>query len=230
MGTGARVWVTRTLPGAEATASRLTVMGYHPVVAPLLEVRYHPDAMAKAPAARDIACLALTSPNAISAIAGASEPFLTLPTYAVGDATAKAARDAGFMDVHSASGDIHDLAVLIRAQAPWGTVFTPGAQLPAGDLPALLADRQVIRLPVYSTEETGIAIPDDIAITLIHSPRAGQALAWRLGELHTRMHIIAISDAAARPFIGLPMVSITTADHPDEEAMLRALGNSTSAV
>ena len=33
------IWVTRTQPGAEATAGRLRAMGFDPLVAPLLEVR-----------------------------------------------------------------------------------------------------------------------------------------------------------------------------------------------
>ena len=34
-----RLWVTRARPGAEATAERLTAMGHHPLVSPLLAVR-----------------------------------------------------------------------------------------------------------------------------------------------------------------------------------------------
>ncbi|WP_415491802.1 uroporphyrinogen-III synthase, partial [Brevundimonas diminuta] len=46
--------------------------------------------------------------------------FRRHPVFAVGDATAEAARAAGFADVRSAAGDIHALARLIAAEAPPG--------------------------------------------------------------------------------------------------------------
>ncbi|WP_297799010.1 uroporphyrinogen-III synthase [uncultured Brevundimonas sp.] len=231
MANGPRVWVTRTLPGAQATADRLRAMGFDPVVRPLLEVRALPDAMAQAPDPATLACIALTSPNTLDAMGKAARPYLDLPAFAVGDATARAAQAAGFKDVRSASGDIHDLARLISACAPSGTVFAPGAAIPAGDLPVLLPDRTVIRLPLYATQETDAAIPEGIRFALIHSPRAGAILAAKLAQTPAAaLNIIAISPAAARPLEGLPDVRICIAEHPDEEAMLNALGNSAEAV
>lgn len=225
-----RVWVTRTLPGARDTAERLRALGYEPVVQPLLEVRPIAGAMLKAPPADGIAALALTSPNGVAALSGHVPAYAHLPAFAVGDTTATAAREAGFRNVSSASADIHALARLIAAKAPHGTVFAPGAALPAGDLPALLPDRTIIRLPVYETVETQAPIPASVDIALVHSPRAGKALAALLETTPTPMQVVAISEAAAKPLAALGCAHITVADHPDEEAVLRALGNSQSAV
>ncbi|WP_292052711.1 MULTISPECIES: uroporphyrinogen-III synthase [unclassified Brevundimonas] len=226
----ARIWVTRTLPGAEATAARLRLMGHVPLVRPLLAVRTLEGAMNAAPFPHEIACLALTSPNTLDAIRNDIARYSSLPAYAVGDTTACAARKAGFKHVFSASGDIQALADMIRREAPIGPVFAPGAQRPAGDLPALLPDRNVIRLAVYATDETDVTIPEDIDLALVHSPRAARALAKLLSISPRPLDVIAISQAAAQPFSGFSDVHVTIADHPDEDAMLRTLGNSSSAV
>ena len=55
------------------------------------------------------AALAFTSVNGVAAFA-ALTPRRDRPVFAVGDATAQAAHDAGFADVLSASGDLRDLA------------------------------------------------------------------------------------------------------------------------
>lgn len=225
-----RVWITRTQPGAQATAARLTALGYEPVVRPLLRVQTLANAMDAAPAASALACIALTSPNTLLAMGDGTAPYASLPAYAVGDTTARAAKDAGFIDVRSAAGDIHALAALIRQDAPMGPVFAPGAARPAGNLPALLDDRSVLRLPVYETVDTFEPVPSDIDAVMIHSPRAGQALANALQATPSLPMIVAISSAAARPFVHLSHLQISIADHPDEEAMIRALGNSASAV
>lgn len=91
--------------------------------------------------------------------------------FAVGDATAEAARAAGFADVRSAAGDIHALARLIAAEAPPGPLLAPGAREPAGDLPALLPDRRVQRLPVYAAFETHAPAPGAFDAVMLHSPR-----------------------------------------------------------
>src|SRR5690606_3696589 len=102
-----RVWVTRAEPGAARTADRLTALGFEPVVVPLLTLAPLPGALNAAPPPDAVAVLALTSPNGVEAFAPLIPRFRDHPVFAVGDATAKAARAAGFADVRSASGDIH---------------------------------------------------------------------------------------------------------------------------
>lgn len=223
-----RVWITRTQPGADATAERLLRLGWEPVVAPLLEVRAIPDAMQEAPAADTLAALALTSPNTLDAIGPELFAYRHLPAFAVGDTTAEAARRAGMDNVRSAKGDIHALARLIARHVPSGRIFAPGALQPAGDLPGLLADYSVIRLPVYETVDTGIAHPDNITAILIHSPRAASLLAMRRPVRASL--VVTISEAATAPLKNYFDGEIRTSSTPDEEGVLRTLGNSPSPV
>ena len=226
-----RVWITRAQPGAARTAARLTALGYEPIVAPLLTIRPLPDALTQAPDFATVAALAFTSPNGVAAFAALTPEFRALPVFAVGDATAEAARAAGFHNARSAAGDVHDLARLIAASPIQGLILAPGAREPAGDLPALLPDHNVQRLPVYTAEETDATPPADFDAVLVHSPRAARALAATLtSQVAAQRIAVCISAAAAAPLAALGFAEIRTADAPDEASMLTALGKSVSPV
>ncbi|PXA92809.1 uroporphyrinogen-III synthase, partial [Caulobacter sp. D5] len=102
MTTGApRVWITRARPGAEATAARLSALGFTPLIDPLLEVRDLPWTANLA----GVGALAFTSRNGVAAFARISGER-GLPVFAVGDATAEVAAEAGFTRIESAQGDV----------------------------------------------------------------------------------------------------------------------------
>lgn len=226
-----RVWITRAQPGAARTAARLSTLGFEPVVAPLLTIRPLPDALGAAPDFATVAALAFTSPNGVEAFAALTSDLRDRPVFAVGDATAEAVRDAGFADARSAAGDIHALARLIAASPIKGLILAPGAREPAGDLPALLPDHDVRRLPVYAAEETDAVVPAGFDAVLLHSPRAARALAAILTpEAAANRLAVCISAAAAAPLTALGLAEIRTADAPDEASMLTALGKSVSPV
>ena len=226
-----RVWVTRAEPGAARTADRLTALGFTPITAPLLTLEPLPGALDAAPAPATVAALALTSPNGVEAFAPLIPRFRHHPVFAVGDATAEAARAAGFTDVRSAAGDIHALARLIAAEAPLGPLLAPGAREPAGDLPALLPDRPVRRLPVYAAFETHTAAPEPFDAVMLHSPRAARALAADLPRAASSARIaICISEAAATPLHPFDFAEIRIAATPDEPGMLSALGKPAAPV
>lgn len=226
-----RVWITRAQPGAARTAARLTALGFTPVVAPLLAIRPLPDALKTAPDFVAVAALAFTSPNGVEAFAALTPDLRDRPVFAVGDATAEAARDAGFADARSAAGDIHALAGLISATPLSGLILAPGAREPAGDLPALLPDHAVQRLPVYAAEETAAVVPADFDAVLLHSPRAARALAAILTPAAAENRLaVCISAAAAAPPAALSFTEIRTAETPDETSMLTALGKSAGPV
>lgn len=176
-----------------------------------------------APDLTGIGALAFTSRNGVAAFAALSDAR-DLPVFAVGDATAAAARAAGFTSIRSAAGALDDLARRLAADATVaGVVLAPGAKEPAGDLPALLAGRVTVRpLAVYEAVETAAAAPAAFDAVLVHSPRAGRALT-ALGPFAGRV-AVAISAAAAAPLEGAPGLEIRLAARPDEAAMLEALG------
>lgn len=226
-----RVWVTRAEPGAARTADRLTALGFTPLVAPLLTLAPLPGALDAAPSPDAVAVLALTSPNGVEAFAPLIPRFRDHPVFAVGDATAEAARAAGFADVRSAAGDIHALARLIAAEAPPGPLLAPGAREPAGDLPALLPDRPVQRLPIYAAFETHAPAPEFFDAVMLHSPRAARALASELPRPASSGRIaICISEAAAIPLRPFDLAEIRIAAAPDEPGMLSALGKPAAPV
>ena len=226
-----RVWITRAEPGAARTADRLAALGFTPIIAPLLTLAPLPAALDAAPEPAAVAVLALTSPNGVEAFAPLIPRFRDHPVFAVGDATAEAARSAGFTDVRSASGDIHALARLIAAEAPPGPLLAPGAREPAGDLPALLPDRPVQRLPVYAAFETHAPAPETFDAVMLHSPRAARALAADLPRSAASGRVaICISEAAAAPLRPFDFTEIRIAAAPDEPAMLSALGKPAAPV
>lgn len=226
-----RVWVTRAEPGAARTADRLTALGFTPITAPLLTLEPLPGALDAVPAPAAVAALALTSPNGVEAFAPLVSRFRRHPVFAVGDATAEAARAAGFADVRSAAGDIHALARLIAAEAPPGPLLAPGAREPAGDLPALLTGRPVQRLPVYAAFETQAPAPELFDAVMLHSPRAARALAADLPRAASSGRVaICISEAAAIPLRPFDFAQIRIAAAPDEPAMLSALGKPAAPV
>ncbi|MGV9008449.1 uroporphyrinogen-III synthase [Brevundimonas sp.] len=217
-----RVWVTRAEPGASRTAERLREIGWSPVVRPLLKIRpLSPDV----PDLEGVSAIAFTSRNGVSAFAE-----LTLRrdrrVFTVGEATAQAAREAGFADVRSADGAIGDLVALIaREMHPEEQLLAAVAREPVADLQALLAGRvQVETLAVYEAVETGTAAPDGLAAILIHSPRAAVALATLGAQAVERRRVVAISAQAAAPLNGLPVADLHIARHPSEAGMLEALG------
>ena len=126
--------------------------------------------------------------------------------------------------MRSADGDLERLAALLISQGPdIGPLLVPGASEPAGDLPALLRGRiDATALAVYRAAETGAAAPDAFDAVLIHSARAGRALAAL--EPFTGAAAIALSAAAAEPLGGRSGLTVRIAAHPDEAALLAALG------
>lgn len=214
-----RIWVTRTEPGAAATAERLRLMGHEPLVAPVLAYRLAPGAkvdLSKATA------LALTSRNAVR-IFGRLHQDRRLPVFVTGEGTATAARQAGFATIYAADGDVADLAALIAKVSPGARIVWPAPLEAAGDLVGLLArlgvaaDKQVI----YATEPTGVAPPPGAQAVLIHSAKGAKAVAASLDPAAARsLEVFAISAQAAAPLAKMPFARVAVAPRPNETALL----------
>lgn len=221
--TPARVWITRAEPGAARTAARLRDIGLEPIIAPLLAIE---NLTPPVPDLAPFNALAFTSVNGVTAFA-ALTPERGCPVFAVGDATAQAARDAGFDDVRSASGDLHALARLIASELNDASVLVPQAETPAGDFDAaLIAARarniSIQPLIVYRAQRTSTAIPRTFDAILIHSPRAAKILAEQ--DIARLSHAVTacISPPAAAPLIALGLTP-AVAQTPDEASLLTIL-------
>ncbi len=218
-----RVWITRAEPGAARTAARLRAIGFEPIVAPLLAIEHLTPPV---PDLAPFAALAFTSVNGVFAFAVLT-PHRDLPVFAVGDATAQAAHDAGFADVRSASGDLHALACLIASAIANADVLVPQAETPVGDFTATLTaagarNVSIQSLTVYRAIETSAAAPALFDACLIHSPRAGHALAKHGHETLAHRVLACISPAAAAPLVALGLTPVI-AKSPDEASLLTIL-------
>ncbi|SMC76991.1 uroporphyrinogen-III synthase [Rhizobium sp. RU36D] len=110
-----RVLVTRPDHAGRETASRLVELGHQPLLVPLSRP-VHDTAAAEQAMQRPHAALVLTSAEATRAIAplgDALAPYLSRPLFAVGAASAKAARGLGFRDIRIAAGEGESLADLV---------------------------------------------------------------------------------------------------------------------
>jgi len=102
-----RILITRPQPAAEKTAARLRAMGHEPLVLPLTQGISEPDAAQAALRQEGYTALALTSAQAVqtlSLLAGELAPYLDIPVYCVGAATANAAGLLGFRKVITGPG------------------------------------------------------------------------------------------------------------------------------
>jgi uroporphyrinogen-III synthase len=229
-----RIWVTRASPGAEETAGRLRALGFEPLIAPLLRVR----AIDQGPIdLSGIGALAFTSANGVAAFAELSTER-SLAVFAVGAATARAARERGFATVVSTDGDVAALAQRILAHGPRvGAVLHPAAAEPAGDLVGDLTARGVLAraLAVYETltqtldAGTGALIPTLDAV-LLHSPRAARALSdYLTGHPAPRLTAVCLSPAVAAPLATVELAGVAVAAGPNEAALLERLAESLAA-
>lgn len=224
-----RIWITRAQPGADATAERVRALGHEPLVAPLLAVRTMDDAVVDL---KHVAALAFTSANGVRAFADRTGDR-SLRVFAVGAATAAAARAAGFRSVLSADGDVDALAegIAMRRAELRGAVLHPGAAEPAGDLAGALEKHGVEarRLVLY---ETGpVAIPPEEAAELVqadaallHSPRAAQVLAKML-KAHPapQLKVLGLSKAVIKPLQRTPLAAKAFPPFPLEAALLNLI-------
>lgn len=224
-----RIWITRAQPGAEATAERVRALGHDAVVAPLLAVRSLPDVAVDL---AGVAALAFTSANGVRAFADASAER-GLKVFAVGAATAQAARAAGFRSVLSADGDVEALAegIAVRRGELRGVVLHPGAAEPAGDLAGALEKHGVEarRLVLYETATVSLNSAEAEALAgsdavLLHSPRAAQVLAKVLrGHPAPQMRALGLSKAVVKPLSRTRLAAKAYPSVPLEAALLNLI-------
>jgi uroporphyrinogen-III synthase len=226
---GGSVWITRARPGAEATARRVEALGFEALIDPLLEIRDLEPAVELA----GVAALAFTSANGVEAFSRLARAR-DLPVFAVGEATAQAARAAGFSDPSSADGDVEALARLIAETRP-GPVLCVGAREPAADLPSLLkaGGVEARSLAVYAAEARApdartLARLTALDAVLVHSPRAARALSEILRSAPAvRLRALCLSSAVAEPLAdalaGGALGSVAFAPRPHESALLDLL-------
>jgi len=107
-----RVLIVRPELQAKHTAGKLTLLGHEAVIFPLFRPIHDLPHLADALRSKYLA-LAITSAEAVrclQALGAELKPYLDVPVFTVGKATARMAKEAGFTNVISASGSGNDLA------------------------------------------------------------------------------------------------------------------------
>jgi len=224
-----KIWITRARPAAEATAERVRALGHDALLAPLLVVH---NLEAVEVDLAGVAAIAFTSANGVRAFAEQSGER-ALRVFAVGGATAQAARQAGFRAVLSADGDVAALAhgIAGRRGELKGAVLHAGAAEPAGDLVGELAARGVEarRLVLYETRPARLSEAQAKSLlksdaVLLHSPRAARALA-ALVRKHAapELRALGLSAAVLKPLARVKLAGKAAPPYPLEAALLQLI-------
>jgi uroporphyrinogen-III synthase len=239
--------VTRPDPQASRTAERLIAAGQAPLLAPLLVFRPLPSGPIDT---TRFDALAITSRSAIAALAASApdragmEALRTLPVFAVGEATAGAARAAGFARVSSADGDAAALAALLAERlAPGARILHLTGADQAADLGALSRPHGLaveVRI-MYRMEAAG-ALPAPLAeaaaraevdAVLVYSPRTAAVYADCLAasaaaarRALVRVPHLALSERVAAPLRKAGIGEILVSPRPHEDAILTLVEDS----
>lgn len=233
------VLITRPEIAASGLKQELESRGFAPLIEPLLTIE--PLGQMQ-PLADDVQAIALTSANAVPAL---SEEAKRLPVFAVGEATAKAARNAGCEQVISGDGDGAALAELIdqTCRPERGAILHVAGEVVRDDFHLSLEAKgfHIHREVVYrarpassfSAKLLNAWQSHKVAAVLLFSPRTAEILVRLIIEHDLtgqvdRTAAICVSDAAATPCRELTWREICLAPQPNQDALIRALEGSIS--
>lgn len=198
----------RPEPGLSQSMARAQAAGLTAIACPLFAIQ---SVSWKAPEPSNYDALLLTSANAIRHGGKELATLSALPVHAVGDATAEAARQAGFTVASVGSGGVD---ALLATLAPGLRLISPGGE------DRHVPPREVDMVTVYRA--AAVADPElpteRDCVFAVHSPRAGARLA-ELAVERADATIAAISGAAAAT-CGPDWREIAVAERPDDESLL----------
>lgn len=212
-----KLLILRPQPGAGETAARARALGLDAVVAPLFTLR----PLAWTPPDPDgFDAVMLTSASAARQAGEGLARFGGLPCYAVGEASAVAAAEAGFADVRVGPDDGAALLPMMAEHGARSAFHPCGADHIALSHPAIA----IARIPVYAADAAD-RLPVEAeaalgagALALLHSPRAARIFAGLAGD-RARTRIAAISARTARA-AGDGWQAVSIASRPRDHALL----------
>lgn len=231
-----RVLITRPSEDAARTATALAARGIETAFDPMLEIV--PIAGASVDLA-GIQAICVTSANGARALVAATERR-DVPIFTVGEASAKAARKAGFRRIESGKGDSDALArlVLERLDARDGAILYVSGSAIVGDLADRLtaAGFTVRRAILYDAVAAKSLAPatirllreQKIDIALFFSPRSAEtfvSLARRGSVVEACGQAVAIclSPAVADAARAIEWKAIRTAQRPESGSLIATI-------
>jgi uroporphyrinogen-III synthase len=233
---GRRALVTRPRAEAMVLAEALATRGIEAIVEPLLDIHYRDE---PAPDLAGVQAVLCTSANGVRALARLSgERDVAL--FAVGEASAARAREAGFLRVESAGGNVEDLAQLARQvlRPEAGRLLHVAGSDVAGDLAGMLGEAgfAVDRVVLYEARPVaGFSAPAVAALrsglidfALFFSPRTAAVFSRLaeqagIGAALCAVTAVSISAAADRALGELVFGGRQVANRPDQAGLLAVL-------
>lgn len=188
--TATPIWVVRPEPGNSATMRRLSALGLTAQSLPLFRGEPVPWAV---PAAEGLDLIMLTSANALRLAGPDIAHYRDLPLWAVGEATAAAAREAGLAVARTGAAGVAELLADVQGRILW-LCGAERSEVPAR--PGL----HVLPVPVYRMAETPVAADSfgESGIILLHSARAARRIADLITHARPSFTLVAISGEVAR--------------------------------
>lgn len=213
-----RLLVVRPEPGAAATAAKLRALGHEPIVVPLLAT----EPLDWQPPASCPDAVIITSAAAVRQAGPAAAALQDVPLFCVGEATAAAARAAGWRDVAVGPGSLQGLLDQLAANGPRHLLHLAGEDRTAVTIPdALTISVQTL----YRARLLPLPMLVPVDGILLHSPRTARHVAaeWdRLGGRRDLVRLFAISPLALAA-AGPGWRAGHAAPSPDDAALLAML-------
>jgi len=209
--------VVRPDPGGAQTVERAAAMGLDVRHMPLFAA--HPlDWMPPDPA--DFDALMLTSAQAPRLAGPGIAAFAGLPVFAVGDATAAAARAAGLAVTAIGPGDGQGLLDAMTSQNFTRILWLCGRERSSFDARgAALTALAVYAVDPVDPPAEWSALVAGPAVMMVHSSRAAARLSDLVGPERKHLILLAIS-AAAADAAGAGWAGLAISPRPDDAAML----------
>jgi uroporphyrinogen-III synthase len=185
-----RLVILRPEPGASATFDKAIALGLDPFKLPLFEIErldWSPPVSLS-----EFDGILITSANAVREAGEGLEQLKSLPVFAVGPATAKAAYDAGFKIAKIGRGNV---ATLLRNIDPDLKLLHLAGE---DRIDPRRVWQKITVLPVYRARKVENIDASAVqgAVVLVHSPRGGARLAEVVTD-RSRVSIAALSKAVA---------------------------------
>jgi uroporphyrinogen-III synthase len=206
--------ITRPHLDAVALSEKLIALGHDVVIAPVLEI--------------------VPRQNIVVPDFKFQAICLTIPVFAVGEQSARAALDFGFINVVAKGGDVHGLVkavnhVLIPADGP--LLYISGAET-SGDLQGQLQGSgfHVHRLITYDAVAQDLAGQKEEILSsagvLLYSPRSAKLWLMQMKKLNLSAQLSEMNHFCLSPQVASELSQyshILIANSPSEDAMLTLL-------
>jgi uroporphyrinogen-III synthase len=230
------VLIVRPKEQAEDFAVKVFALGAEPLVCPIQDVETLVPEILLLPevlSPQGIHGIVVTSSNAFAAKSRGGD----VPIFAIGSATATAAREAGNTQVYEADGHFENLLRLIRAHTPagGGLLYLRGENV-RHDMVASLPEYRIVERAVYRTQDAQ-KLPQPaveafqagrISAIAVFSPHSAELLKKLLiregyeGEVR-RINLLSLSGAVLESIQDLPWSSVRVAKTPSASALLDQL-------